>query len=87
LPTNLAIDDQLLEEALRNGGQRTKKATFNEALRKYIQRRKHLGALEAFGTIAMEIPLTIIRSSGDDGDPCRHFCAFTGVSPKSQNSS
>jgi Arc/MetJ family transcription regulator len=54
LPTNLAINDQLLEEALRIGGQRTKKATVNEALREYVQRRKRLGALEAFGTIAMD---------------------------------
>jgi Arc/MetJ family transcription regulator len=54
LPTNLAIDDQLLKEALRIGGQRTKKAAVNEALREYIQRRKRLRALDAFGTVAMD---------------------------------
>lgn len=51
MPTNLAIDDSLLAEALRLGEQRTKRATVNEALAEYIQRRKRLKAVEAFGTI------------------------------------
>lgn len=51
MPTNLAIDDELLEEALRIGGHRTKKATVNEALKEYIQRRKQLGLLDMFGQI------------------------------------
>jgi len=54
MPTNLAIDDQLLEEALRIGGKRTKRETVNDALREYIRRRKQLQALEAFGTISMD---------------------------------
>lgn len=49
MPTNLAIDDKLLEEALRLGKHRTKKATVNEALSEYIQRRKRLKLLELFG--------------------------------------
>lgn len=51
MPTNLAIDDDLLEEARRVGGHRTKKATVNEALREYIQRRRQLEILDLFGTI------------------------------------
>jgi Arc/MetJ family transcription regulator len=51
MPTNLAIDDELLEKALEIGGHRTKRETVNEALREYIQRRKRFKALEAFGTI------------------------------------
>ena len=51
MPTNLAIDDSLLAEALRLGEQRTKRATVNEALAEYIQRRKRLKAVDAFGTI------------------------------------
>lgn len=51
MPTNLAIDDDLLEEALRVGGHRTKKATVNEALREYVQRRKQIKVLELFGQI------------------------------------
>ncbi|MGA2227626.1 MAG: type II toxin-antitoxin system VapB family antitoxin [Syntrophobacteraceae bacterium] len=48
---NLNIDSQLLEEAKRVGGHRTKRDAVNEALREYIARRQRLGALEAFGTI------------------------------------
>lgn len=51
MPTNLAIDDKLLKEALRLGKRRTKKATVNEALLEYVQRRKRLKMLDAFGTI------------------------------------
>lgn len=51
MPTNLAIDDSLLAEALRLGDQRTKRATVNEALAEYVQRRKRLKAVKAFGTI------------------------------------
>ena len=54
MPTNLAIDEQLLEDALRIGGKRTKRETVNDALREYIQRRKRVKALEAFGTITMD---------------------------------
>ena len=51
MPTNLAINDELLEEALQLGGHRTKKATVNEALKEYIQRRKQLKILDLFGQI------------------------------------
>lgn len=51
MATNLAIDDQLLEEALRVGGHRTKKDTVNEALAEYIRHRKQAGMVELFGTI------------------------------------
>ncbi len=54
MPSNLAIDDQLLEEALRIGGHRTKKATVTEALEEYIQRRKQAAILELFGTIDVD---------------------------------
>ncbi len=33
MPTNLAIDDDLLNEAMKIGGCKTKKNTFNEALK------------------------------------------------------
>jgi Arc/MetJ family transcription regulator len=51
MPTNLAIDDRLLEEAQRIGGHRTKKATVTEALEEYIQRRKQARILTLFGTV------------------------------------
>jgi Arc/MetJ family transcription regulator len=42
MPTNLAIDDRLLDQALTVGGYRTKRETVNEALREFIQRRQRL---------------------------------------------
>lgn len=54
MPTNLAIDDRLLEEAQRIGGQRTKKATVTEALEEYIQRRKQVEIVKLFGTVEFD---------------------------------
>ena len=54
MPTNLAIDDDLIDEARRLGGHRTKKDTVNEALREYIQRRRQWEVVELFGTIDYE---------------------------------
>ena len=51
MPTNLAIDDSLLDEALKVGGHKTKKDTVNEALKEYIQRRKQADILNLFGKI------------------------------------
>jgi hypothetical protein len=49
MATNLAIDDRLLEEARRAGGQRTKKQTVTRALEEYVQRRNQVRLLELFG--------------------------------------
>lgn len=49
--TNLALDDKLLEEALKIGGRATKKDTVTEALEEYIRRRKQARITELFGTI------------------------------------
>jgi hypothetical protein len=54
MPTNLAIDDRLLNEAKRIGGHATKKATVDEALREYIQHRKQLKITNLFGKIEFE---------------------------------
>ena len=51
MATNLAIDDGLLDEALKVGGHRTKKATVTEALEEYIRRRRQARIVELFGTI------------------------------------
>ena len=51
MATNLAIDDRLLDEALRVGGHRTKKATVTEALREYIEYRRQLKIVDIFGAI------------------------------------
>jgi hypothetical protein len=49
--TNLALDDKLLDEALKVGGKATKKATVTEALEEYIARRKQARIADLFVTI------------------------------------
>ncbi len=51
MPTNLNIDDRLLDEAVRLGGRRTKRETVNEALAEYIQRRRRREIVKYFGKI------------------------------------
>ena len=51
MPTNLAIDDGLLDQALSVGGYRTKRETVNEALREFIQKRKRLELLKLVGKV------------------------------------
>ena len=51
MPTNLAIDDRLIQEARRVGGHKTKKAAVTEALEEYIRRRKQLEIISLFGTL------------------------------------
>jgi Arc/MetJ family transcription regulator len=48
MPTNLNVDDDLLAEAQRLGGKRTKRETVNEALAEYIRRRRQQRVLELF---------------------------------------
>lgn len=48
MATNLAIDDNLLEEARLVGKHATKKAVVNEALAEYIQRRKQAEIINLF---------------------------------------
>ncbi len=54
MATNLALDDKLLEQALRIGGEKTKKATVTQALREYIQRRKQAAIVDLFGKIDLD---------------------------------
>jgi Arc/MetJ family transcription regulator len=51
MPTNLAIDDKLIEEARRIGHHKTKKEAVTSALTEYIAHRKRLEILSSFGTI------------------------------------
>jgi Arc/MetJ family transcription regulator len=51
MPTNLAIDDELLERAKRLGRHRSKRDAVNTALREYVRRRELLKVLDRFGTI------------------------------------
>lgn len=49
MATNLAIDTQLLQEALVISGLKTKKETVNQALAEFVQRRKQREVTELFG--------------------------------------
>jgi Arc/MetJ family transcription regulator len=51
MPTNLAIDDNLLTEAQRIGHHRTKRETVDAALAEYIARRKQREIVSLFGAI------------------------------------
>jgi len=51
MPTNLAIDDKLIEQARRIGKHKTKKEAVIAALDEYIRRRKQLRILDLFGTV------------------------------------
>jgi Arc/MetJ family transcription regulator len=50
VPTNLDIDDRLLNKAKRVGGFRTKKETVTAALEELIARREQRKILSATGT-------------------------------------
>lgn len=54
MATNLGIDERLLEQALKVGGQGTKKDTVNEALQEYIRRRKQKNILKLFGKVSWD---------------------------------
>ena len=51
MPTNLAIDDRLIEEAQKLGRHRTKKDAVNAALDEYVRRRKQQEIISFFGTV------------------------------------
>jgi len=54
MPTNLALDDRLIEQAKRLGRHKTKKDTVNAALDEYIRRREQALVIPLFGTIAFD---------------------------------
>ena len=51
MATNLAIDPELLERAVRVSGERTKKATVTKALQEFIARREQRRVAELFGKL------------------------------------
>ena len=61
MATNLALDDDLIHEAVRVGGHRTKKAAVTHALQEYIQRRKQRAILDLFGKIDLQPEAMIKR--------------------------
>ena len=51
MATNLALDDNLIEEARRIGRHKTKREAVSAALAEYVKRRKQVGILNIFGTV------------------------------------
>jgi hypothetical protein len=51
MATNLAIDEKLLDEALKVGRFKSKKETVNTALLEFIQKRKQKEIVNFFGKI------------------------------------
>ncbi len=49
MPTNLSIDDKLLNLAQRIGNLKTKKDTVNQALKEFIEKRKQKEIIDLFG--------------------------------------
>lgn len=51
MPTNLNLDDALLDEAVKLSGNKTKRDTVNAALAEFVSRRKQRRVLELFGKL------------------------------------
>ena len=51
MATNVELNIPLITEAQRLGRHTSKRATIEEALQEYVQRRKQLEIFELFGTI------------------------------------
>lgn len=54
MATNLQIDDNLINEAVRLGGHRTKKAAVTQALVDYVQHLEQVKIASLFGTVDYE---------------------------------
>jgi Arc/MetJ family transcription regulator len=51
MATNLQLDDELIQKAVRLGGHKTKKAAVSKALTEYIQNLEQEKILSMFGSI------------------------------------
>ncbi len=51
MATNLSIDPDLIEQALKVSGERTKKAAVTKALQEFIARRRQKRLLELMGKL------------------------------------
>ena len=54
MATNLTIDTQLLDNAVKIGGLKTEKDTVNLALEEFIMRRKQTEIISLFGTVVYD---------------------------------
>jgi hypothetical protein len=76
MATNLALDDQLIEEARLLGGHRTKREVVTQALLDYVQKKKQLQVLRSFGTIDFDpVYDASAQRKLNRGHPSSHFKA------------
>jgi len=54
MPTNLALDDRLIEDARRAGSHKSKKEAVTAALEEYVRKRQQMRILEAFGSFPVD---------------------------------
>jgi Arc/MetJ family transcription regulator len=54
MATNLSIDPDLIEQALKVSGERTKKAAVTKALKEFIARRQQKRLLDLMGKLEWE---------------------------------
>ncbi len=64
--TNIDIDDELMDEALRRSGAATKKAAVEEGLRLLIQTRRQAGIRRLRGKVRWEGDLTAMRTGRNE---------------------
>ena len=55
MATNLSLDPKLIEQAVKVGGERTKKAAVTRALEEYIARRKQKQFLDLMGKLEWDV--------------------------------
>ena len=54
MPTNLKLDDKLIEATVKLGNFKSKQQAVNTALAEYVQRRQRLRILDLAGKIAFD---------------------------------
>jgi len=54
MPTNLVVNDELMKEAMKAGGLRTKQATVRQALKEFVIRHKQAQIMDLFGQVDYE---------------------------------
>lgn len=67
--TNLVLDEQLLEEAVRLGGERTYSRTVERALEEFVRRIKARRIFELAGSGLWEGDLSVVREDKPRHEP------------------
>ena len=65
MASNLALNDKLLNQAMKIGNLRTKRETVNLALQEFIQRRKQKRILDLAGKIVFREDWNYKKDRGD----------------------